>query len=266
MAVPTVLQVESLAFEYDRGMAILSEVSFCVEEGRFVAVVGANGSGKSTLMKILLGRALGDGTAYSRHAGTIRCVVRGRVGYLSQDYRSALFPSMTLIRNLSAPFDWDGERTNKPDISQVLRELEEEVGVPVGPVARNLERYPHEMSGGEQQIAAFVRTLIYRPSLIFLDEPFGSADPRYRRLMRDGLTQYCRRYGTTVVMISHDIAEALRMAHEVLALGPHKSGGSTIVARVPGLLGVPDCTRDCEALIASRVTDLQRCIECDMHS
>jgi osmoprotectant transport system ATP-binding protein len=187
-------------------------VSFSVETGEFVALLGASGSGKSTLLKTVnrlvvpdAGRVLVEG----EDVATLPLVrLRRRVGYVFQEI--GLFPHLTVGENVAI-----GPRlAGRPLAAERIGELLEQVGLTPVMAAR----MPAALSGGQRQRVGVARALATEPRLLLMDEPFGALDP----LTRDALSRQVRALhddlGKTTVMVTHDMAEALLLASRVLVM------------------------------------------------
>ena len=187
-------------------------VTFAVEKGEFVALVGASGSGKSTLLKTVnrlveaeAGRVSIDG---EDAAALPLARLRRRVGYVFQEI--GLFPHMTVGENIAIGPRLAGRALARERITALLEEVE------LG--AELARRMPSELSGGQRQRVGVARALATEPRLLLMDEPFGALDP----LTRDALGRRVRALhdalGKTTVMVTHDMAEALLLADRVLVM------------------------------------------------
>ncbi len=191
---------------------VVDRVSMTMERGTITAIVGTSGSGKSTLLRMInrlveptAGRVAIDGLDV---AGTPGPELRRRIGYVIQGH--GLFPHRTVAENIAtvpALMRWDRAR-----IAQRVRELLEIFQldpVEYGP------KLPHQLSGGQQQRVGVARALAAEPAVLLMDEPFGALDPIIRAKAQDDLLDIQRRFGTTVVIVTHDMDEAFRLAHRV---------------------------------------------------
>jgi NitT/TauT family transport system ATP-binding protein len=199
---------------------VIDKVSFEVKAGRFTAVIGPSGCGKSTLLQMLAG-LLKPSSGRVRHAGREVTQVNSAVGFVPQ--QALLFPWNTLAENVGLPlvFRKVAPADRKARVGEAL-------------AAVGLEgfgdHYPHQLSGGMQKRGSIARTLVYRPDVILMDEPFGALDAQTRMIMQDDLQRLVRKDGTTVLFITHDITEAVLLADEVIVLGRRPA---RIIARVP---------------------------------
>jgi putative ABC transport system ATP-binding protein len=217
------------------GLTILSDVSFQVQAGEAVAIVGASGSGKSTLLGLLAG--LDTPTAGKVHVNGQdlfaldedgRAAVRARmVGFVFQSFQ--LLPAMTALENVMLPLELAGSSEAGADARQMLAR----VGL-----GERLSHYPKQLSGGEQQRVAIARAFVTAPSLLLADEPTGNLDAETGNQIIDLMFGLNRERGTTLVLVTHDEAlsqrcdRVLRLASGRLVNGnaadagnPQASGG-----------------------------------------
>ena len=189
-------------------LQVLDQVSFRVEPGEFVAIVGASGCGKSTLLRLLAGLDAGySGTLLHDGAPIIGTDLHR--GLVFQDHR--LFPWLTVEQNVSLAFTTTGvapaERARRvaAEINRVG--LEGFAGA-----------YPHQLSGGMSQRAAIARALVTRPDVLLLDEPLGALDALTRLRLQQELRRLWQDEGITMVMVTHDIEEAVYLADRIIVM------------------------------------------------
>lgn len=191
-----------------------------------VALVGPSGSGKSTVLRLLVGLLSPDAGQVYVADQPVRAdtapSIRLRIGYLIQE--GGLFPHLSARDNsviVARYLGWPSDR-----IEARLGELAELARLPAG----LLDRYPAQLSGGERQRVALVRALFLDPDVILLDEPLGALDALVRTKLQDELRQMFRALAKTVIFVTHDLAEAVFVADEIVVMG-----GGVIVER-----GSPD--------------------------
>ena len=211
------LRVEDLCKTYGRGenaVKALDHVSFTVEKGEFLAIIGPSGSGKSTLLHILGGvdRPTGghvylDGQdVYAQNEDQLAIFRRRQVGLIYQFYN--LIPVLNVVENITLPVLMDGRTVNQ----ERLRELMETLGL------RGRERHlPNQLSGGQQQRVSIGRALMNAPALILADEPTGNLDSKNSQEIVELLKLSHRKYGQTLIVITHDESIALQ-ADRVLTI------------------------------------------------
>jgi cell division transport system ATP-binding protein len=193
----------------------LHEMSLDIERGEFVFVIGSSGSGKSTFMRLILreerpstGRVVVAGKDLNKLTNWKLPHHRRLIGTVFQDFR--LLPNKTVYQNVAFALEVIGQQRNK--IVQAVPEVLDLVGL-----AGKEERYPNELSGGEQQRVAVARAFVNRPMILIADEPTGNLDPETSvGIMK--LLDRINRAGTTVVMVTHDEAIVNQMRKRVLEL------------------------------------------------
>lgn len=213
----TILSVEGLTKIYgsgDTAVTALDHVSFTVEKGEFVAIVGASGSGKSTLMNFIggideptSGRVVIDGQELYAMNESARAIFRRRnIGMVFQFYN--LVPTLTAAENIMLPYLLDKREPEKAKLAEILAltGLSERAG-----------HLPSALSGGQQQRVSLGRALINDPAFILADEPTGNLDSRASRDVMELLQVANRRYQQTLLLITHDEKIAL-MADRILTL------------------------------------------------
>jgi osmoprotectant transport system ATP-binding protein len=192
----------------------LDDLSLRFESGTVSAVIGSSGSGKSTLLRLLLGLEWPDsGQVFvfgQPLARADRLAIRRRIGYVIQD--GGLFPHLTALDNLALlprHLGWSRAR-----IDARSRELLDLMQLPDDV----LRRYPGELSGGQRQRVAVMRALMTDPPALLLDEPLGALDPLVRFELQEGLQQLFRTLKKTVVVVTHDLAEAAYLAPRLILM------------------------------------------------
>jgi osmoprotectant transport system ATP-binding protein len=200
---PAPLELRGVAKSYG-GREVLRPTDLTVAEGRTLALIGPSGCGKSTLLRLMIGLALPDRGEVlfrgERLAPESLVATRRRMGYVLQD--GGLFPHLTAAGNaalLARHVGWPDAR---------VRARLAELAAMVHLADDALARYPAELSGGQRQRVSLVRALMLEPEVLLLDEPLGALDPMIRAELQDELRAVFRRLGTTVVLVTHDMAEA----------------------------------------------------------
>ena len=190
----------------------VNEVSFSVEQGEFVAIVGSSGSGKSTLMHMLggverptSGKVYIEGEDIYQLGDDRLAIFRRRQGGLVYQFFN-LVPVLNVEENITLPVELDGK---KPDQS-FLKELTDTLGL-----EKRLKHLPNELSGGQQQRVAIGRALMNRPAILLADEPTGNLDSKASAEIMELLKLFNRKYKQTLIMITHDL-ELAKQADRVL--------------------------------------------------
>ena len=191
-------------------------IDLIVESGQFVVLLGPSGCGKTTLMKMV--NRLYEPTSgdifideKSIHNGMDVIELRRKIGYVIQQI--GLFPHMTVAQNISIVpnlLNWDEEKTQE--------RVDELLDMVALPPAEYRERYPAQMSGGQRQRVGVARALAGNPGVILMDEPFGAIDAITRTDLQDSLLHLQRRLRKTILFVTHDVDEALRLADKIVIL------------------------------------------------
>lgn len=202
--------IRGLSKRFDRAV-IYDNFDLDIPRGELISVFGPNGCGKSTLINMVAGlipldagQVLFDGMLLSEI----------KFGYVFQNYREALFPWLRAFDNVAYPLKMMG--VGKAERKSRVEQLVARLGVRV-----DLARYPYQMSGGQQQLVSIMRALIVEPEILFLDEPFSALDYEMTLFMREQLQKLFMETGTTTVLVSHDLEEAVYLADRVLLLSRH---------------------------------------------
>jgi cell division transport system ATP-binding protein len=200
---------------YDPDVVALRDVSFVIEKGEFVFIVGASGSGKSTLVKLLLkeidptrGRILVGGRDLTRLKRGKVPLLRRNVGCVFQDFK--LLPTRTAAENVAYALKVQGE--SRASIRRKVPEVMHMVGL-----AHRMNNYPDELSGGEQQRVSIARAVVNHPPLLVCDEPTGNLDPDTSVGIMQ-LLYRINRMGTTILMVTHDREMVDKMRKRVIGL------------------------------------------------
>lgn len=209
------IEIERVTKRYGGGGPVIDDVSMKVGAGAITVIVGTSGSGKSTLIRMINRLVEPD-------AGVIRIdgkpntdlpahELRRRIGYAIQGH--GLFPHRTVAENIATVprlLGWDRAR-----IARRVEELLELFQLDPAIFAR---KHPHQLSGGQQQRIGVARALAAEPSVLLMDEPFGALDPIIRGKAQDDLLAIQRRFGTTVVLVTHDMEEAFHLGDRIAVM------------------------------------------------
>ena len=213
-----ILKVENLIKSYGSGENLVNavdDVSFSVEKGEFVAIVGASGSGKSTLLHLVdrptSGKIFVDGNDISKMNDDKLAVFRRRqVGIVYQFYN--LIPILTVEENITLPCDLDGRGVDRERLEMILDSF--------GLRARR-KHLPNQLSGGQQQRTSIARALINNPSLVLADEPTGNLDSKSSEEVMSMLKMCNQSYGQTVIMITHNL-DIAKQADRIITISDGK--------------------------------------------
>jgi len=225
---PAAVALEDIAKKFNEFVA-LRNISLSIAPGEFVCFLGPSGCGKTTLLRIIAGlERQNAGTVWmaGRDVSGLPPALRN-YGIVFQSY--ALFPNLTVARNISY-----GLETRRMDAGAIARRVDELLAL-VG-LARHRDKYPAQLSGGEQQRVALARALAPAPALLLLDEPLSALDARVRQSLRHEIRGLQRRLAVTTIMVTHDQEEALAMADRIVVMNAgqvEQVGGPAEVYRRP---------------------------------
>ena len=225
-----ILKVENLTKVYGKGeneVRALNGVSFSVEKGDFVAIIGPSGSGKSTLLHTLGGvdrptggKVLVNGQdVYSRSDEQIAVFRRREVGLIYQFYN--LIPVLNVEENMSLPVLLDGRNVNRDWLRELIRELD---------LVGREKHLPNQLSGGQPQRVSIGRALMNSPSIMLADEPTGNLDSKNSHEIVELLKRMNREYNQTLIMITHDESIALQ-ARRIIAIEDGKIVRDEVISK-----------------------------------
>lgn len=225
-----ILRVENLTKIYGKGeneVRALDDVSFSVNKGEFIAVIGPSGSGKSTLLHILggvdrptSGRVLMDGRdVYAQNEEQLAIFRRRQVGLIYQFYN--LIPVLNVTENITLPVLMDGQRVNSDRLKELITTL--------GLNGRE-NHLPNQLSGGQQQRVSIGRALMNAPAVVLADEPTGNLDSKNSKEIVDLLKVSNEKYGQTLIVITHDESIALQ-ADRIISIDDGKITRDEVIRR-----------------------------------
>jgi NitT/TauT family transport system ATP-binding protein len=191
-----------------QGTTIYDDFSIDLPMGKFISVFGPNGCGKSTFINMISGLMPMDAGEVLYDGQTIRDT---RISYVFQNYREALFPWMRAIDNIHYPLKVIG--VDRKERRRRVEKLLADFDVPF-----DLNAYPYTLSGGQQQTVSILRALVTEPEVLFLDEPFSALDYEMTLFMRERLQHIFMKLKTTMLLVSHDLEEAIQLADQVVLL------------------------------------------------
>ena len=225
-----ILRVENLTKIYGKGeneVWALDGVSFSVNKGEFIAVIGPSGSGKSTLLHILggvdrptSGRVLMDGKdVYAQNEEQLAIFRRRQVGLIYQFYN--LIPVLNVTENITLPVLMDGQKVNRDRLKELITTL--------GLTGRE-NHLPNQLSGGQQQRVSIGRALMNAPAVVLADEPTGNLDSKNSKEIVDLLKISHEKYGQTLIVITHDESIALQ-ADRIISIDDGKITRDEVIRR-----------------------------------
>ncbi len=214
----SMIEIKNVTKRYGAA-TVVDDVSMDVEKGSITVIVGTSGSGKSTLMRMI--NRLVPITAGEIFVGGQNIMevpvteLRRKIGYAIQGH--GLFPHRTVAQNIATVpqlLGWDTTKTNN--------RVEELLGLFNLDPATFAEKYPHQLSGGQQQRVGVARALAAEPELLLMDEPFGALDPVIRGKAQDDLLAIQKQFGTTIVLVTHDMDEAFHLGNQIAVMSAGK--------------------------------------------
>lgn len=222
-----ILKIENLKKMYGKGENLVNavdDVSFSIERGEFISVVGPSGSGKSTLLHLIGGvdrpndgKIYIEGTDISNYNSKELALYRRRkVGIVYQFYN--LIPNLTVKHNIELPLTLDGRRVNEKLFDDIVNKLG---------ISKKLNNFQNELSGGQNQRVAIARSLIYEPSLLLLDEPTGNLDRKNSNEIIEILKYFNHTSNQTIILVTHDESVALE-SDRIITIVDGKIAGDEI--------------------------------------
>jgi len=223
-----ILEVKNLSKSYGKGdmeVKALNDISFKIQKGEFVAIIGPSGSGKSTLLHILggvdkptKGKVYIDGIdIYEQNDTDLAIFRRQKIGLIYQFYN--LIPILNVEENISLPVLLDGKSVSRVRINEIINTLG---------LKDRIKHLPNELSGGQQQRVSIGRSLINDPAIILADEPTGNLDTKNSKEIIDLLKMSNQKYNQTVVIITHDINIA-KQASRIITIQDGKISGDEVI-------------------------------------
>mgnify|MGYP004546289889 FL=1 len=212
-----ILKVENLSKIYEKGDAkviALNDISFEVEEGEFLAIIGPSGSGKSTLLHTIAGLEkptsgkvyFYDKNMYEMNKKDLTILRRQKIGIIYQFYN--LIPTLNVEENITLPIELDKKKIDKVKLEEILKFLG---------IDNRRKHLPNELSGGQQQKVAIGRALIIEPTIILADEPTGNLDSKSSNEIIQLLKKANKEYKQTIIMITHNL-EIAKLADRIIQI------------------------------------------------
>ena len=201
------LEVKNLAKFYNSSYPIIKDLTFSVNRGELISFLGESGSGKTTFLKCLAGLeginagSISLNSNFLNNEKTFVKPQKRKIGFVFQDY--PLFPHLNILDNIT----FNLERKYKSKLDYILK---------LTGLQFLVERFPHEISGGEQQRACIARALIREPELLLLDEPFSNLDSTIKESMKEEIFKIVKETNTTTILVTHDINDALNISDRIL--------------------------------------------------
>lgn len=206
------IHIKKLSKSFDNEV-VLKEISFSAKKGDFITFFGPNGSGKTTILNII-SKILKEDPKNS--AEILLNYDNYDLSYVFQNYRDSLFPWKTNYDNIAFPLKIKGYSNKK--IEKKISEIKKLFNF-----KDDLNKYPYELSGGQQQIIAFMRALVSEPKILLIDEPFSALDYETNLKLRKNIQKYYMKYKPLIILITHDIEEATHLSKKIYLLSKKPS-------------------------------------------
>ena len=201
------IELKNISFQYDKETVVLNDFNLAVKKGEIIAIKGRSGQGKSTILRIIAGlenpitgEILFDGEKINNIPTSKR-----HVGYVFQNH--ALFPHLTVRKNIEFGIRHESDR--KEHVLDIAKKVE---------IEELLDRYPHEISGGQRQRVAIARSVITKPKVLLLDEPFTALDEELKDTIRKDILRILQKFNITTILVTHDIEDAVALQARVVLL------------------------------------------------
>ncbi|MDX2270599.1 MAG: ABC transporter ATP-binding protein [Cyanobacteriota bacterium] len=201
------IRVEGLCKSF-AGQPLYDNFNLDLPKGEFISIFGPNGCGKSTLINMMSGLIPID---YGRILIGGKPIKQARIGYVFQNYRDSLFPWQSALDNIAYPLKVKG--VSQQECTERVERL-----IQAFDIKLDLKRYPYTFSGGQQQLVSILRALVADPEVLFLDEPFSALDFETTLYVREKLQQIFQESALTMVMVVHNLEEAVYLADRILLL------------------------------------------------
>lgn len=209
-----IISFKDVSKSYDKNL-ILHNFNLQVEKGDFLTIIGTSGSGKTTALKLingLLKADTGDVCIEGKNITSVDIIrLRRNIGYVIQGV--GLFPHMSVRKNIA----YVSNLSRKKDKSKIDNTVNNLIKI-VGMDKELLDRYPNELSGGQKQRIGIARALAASPKILLMDEPFGAVDEITRKSLQEEILRIHKELGVTIIFITHDIKEALKLGSKVLIM------------------------------------------------
>ena len=200
------VKIENLSHKINNKL-ILNDINLDLEKDKIACLLGPSGSGKTTLLKLIAGlEKVQEGKIFLNNSEVSSATKhlkteKRKIGFLFQDY--ALFPHLTVKQNLNFPLNSKNSNYNLDDIINLIK------------LPDSLNKYPHQLSGGEQQRVALARSIIAQPDILLLDEPFSSLDLNLKEEVRDDTLHLLQKSNISVIIVTHDPFEAMFISNQI---------------------------------------------------
>jgi ABC-type Fe3+/spermidine/putrescine transport system ATPase subunit len=201
------IRLQDISFSYDSKTPVLQQFNLTVKKSEIVVIKGKSGQGKSTILRLIAGLEQAQSGDVFIDGINVNAVPTNKrhIGYVFQNH--ALFPHLTIAKNIGF-----GIR-HLPQHEEMVKEIAQKVDI-----ASLLDRYPHEISGGQKQRVAIARSLVTKPKVLLLDEPFNGLDEELKGTIRTDIRTILQDFHITTIVVTHDIEDAIALGARVIEL------------------------------------------------
>lgn len=214
----SVIHFKNISKSYNNNL-VLNDFNLKINKGEFITIIGSSGCGKTIVLKLINGLLTPESGSVYINGKDISSVnqieLRRKIGYVIQDI--GLFPHMNIERNIA----YVPNLIKNKDKNEILSKVNNLINV-VGMDKDVLKRYPSELSGGQRQRIGIARALAASPEILLMDEPFGAVDEITRNLLQEGILNIHKALNITIIFITHDIKEALKLGTKVIVMDKGK--------------------------------------------
>lgn len=207
----SIIEFKDIKKVYDKNI-VIPNLNLSIKKGEFITIIGTSGSGKTTVLKMMNGLIEPTSGMIQIHGKNIKkqnlIQLRRKMGYVIQG--SMLFPHLTVKQNMAYVPQLEKKKVDHQLIEEWLQKVQLDSSLK--------DKYPSELSGGQQQRVAIARGLIHQPDILLMDEPFGAVDEITRRQLQDEILKIYQQTKTTILFVTHDIKEALKLGTRVLIM------------------------------------------------
>ncbi len=212
------IEIKNINFSFDKDTQIINDVSVSIAKGAFLSILGASGSGKSTLLRIISNilpsgkNNILEGTISVFGKTPNEYLDTGRLSFMFQE--SSLMPNLSVRDNIIFPLKLRGKEINTNLIDDLLK---------IVGLESHQYKYPSELSGGMKTRVSLARAFVTKPELLLLDEPFSALDISWKYELYQYLYEFTKKYNTTVILVTHDIQEAVILGDSIMVLSKYGS-------------------------------------------
>ena len=209
MSIISIQNLKKSFINNGRTVEVFNNVNLEIERGEFLVIFGPNGCGKTTLLNII-------SKLENKDSGEITNRDKLKTSFVFQNYREALFPWQKVVDNIAFPLKLKGVLKNERNAK--VESLVSSLGIKL-----DLQTYPYELSGGQQQMVAILRALITQPDILLLDEPFSSLDYKTTLLMEEKILEIWKQLQLTIIFVTHEIDEAVLLSNRIAIMSEKPS-------------------------------------------